>query len=173
MRRFVTITDIFKRKFYLAELVVGFFLYFLIFSTILQINRFVILNGLSEFLSGILILSSSILLSITTYIIRNSTKASGYAGSLYSLIASAFGSLFASCGCQATLLMTFLYTIGLNAIEASWFLNIVSSYNNYVLVFFVLVNFLLIYYYLGKAAQYTEHGKKEAMSKVFLKHIHK
>ncbi len=167
MARLETFKAIFRKKFYLAELFIGFFAYLLIFILIMHTNKFIIINSEAELLIGTLIVTSSFILTIATYIIRNSAKPSGYAGSIYSLLASIFGSFLASCGCQAPLLMTILYTIGLNAIEATWFMSVIASYNNYILLAFIAINLLLIYYYLGKGMQYTESGKKEILGKIF------
>ncbi|MGC9099240.1 MAG: hypothetical protein ACP5HW_01685 [Candidatus Micrarchaeia archaeon] len=169
MARLETFKAIFREKIYLAELFIGFFAYLFIFILIVHTNKFIIINSESRILIGTLIVTSSFILTLATYIIRNSAKPSGYAGSIYSLLVSIFGSFFASCGCQAPLLMTILYTIGLNAIEATWFMSIIVSYNNYILLAFIAINLLLIYYYLGKGAQYTESGKKEILGKVFTK----
>jgi len=169
MAKAKTLRYIFTNRRYLLEFVLGSFIYTLIYLAIISTNKFIILSGLLEVLIGLLILSSSILLVIATFIIKNASKPSGYAGGAYSVIVSLLGSLFVSCGCQAPLLATLLYFIGLNAVEASYLYSFFASYNAFILLAFIIINIFLIYYYLGMASQYTKEGKKEILRKFFTK----
>ncbi|MGC8776491.1 MAG: hypothetical protein ACP5P2_00895 [Candidatus Micrarchaeia archaeon] len=167
--RIQTYKTIFRAKFYLAELALGFITYSLIYLAITSANKVMLVTALSELLVFLLILSSSMVLVVATFIVRKSSKPSGYAGSIYSMLASIFGSFLVSCGCQAPLLMAILYLIGLNVVEATWFMSVIANYNNYILILFLLINLALLYYYLGKASEYTEEGKKKMLGKVFVK----
>lgn len=169
MRRLQAFKQIFKKRFYIAELFVGIFIYFLLYLAITSTSKFLIISQASEVLIALLIITSAIILSVATFIIRKASKLSGYAGGFYSLLVSIFGSLFVTCGCQASILLTLLYFIGLNTIEVTWLYSALSSYNLYILFAFILVNLALLYYYLGKASEYTEEGKKEILSRVNLK----
>ncbi|MFP3279037.1 MAG: hypothetical protein RXP92_01875 [Candidatus Micrarchaeota archaeon] len=169
MAKAKTFKYIFTKKFYLLEFVLGSFIYTLIYLAIMNTNKFIILSRVSEVLISLLILSSSILLVIATFIIKSASKPSGYAGGVYSVVASLLGSFFVSCGCQASLLITLLYFIGLNTVEASYLYTFLASYNTFILLAFIIINILLIYYYLGMASQYTKEGKKEILGKFFTK----
>jgi len=169
MAKAKTFRYIFTKRFYFLEFVLGSFIYAMIYFAIISTNKFIILSRLSEVLIGLLILSSSILLVIATFIIKSASKPSGYAGGVYSVIINLLGSFFVSCGCQAPLLVTLLYFIGLNAVEASYLYSFLASYNAFILLAFIIINILLIYYYLGMASQYTKEGKNEILSKVFTK----
>jgi len=159
MAKAKTLIYIFTKRFYFLEFVLGSFVYALIYFAIISTTKFIILSRLSEVLIGLLIVSASILLAIATFIISRS-KPSGYAGGAFSFIASLLGSLFVSCSCQAPLLATLLYFIGLNAVEVSFLYTFLASYNAFILLAFIIVNILLIYYYLGIASQYTKDGKE-------------
>ena len=169
MAKAKTLRYIFTNRRYLLEFVLGSLIYTLIYLAIVNTSKFIILGWLSEVLMGLLILSSSILLVIATFIIRSTSKPSGYAGGAYSIIINLLGSLFVSCGCQAPLLATLLYFIGLNAVEVSFLYSFFASYNAFILLAFIIINILLIYYYLGTASQYTKEGKKEILRKFFTK----
>ena len=169
MAKAKTFKHIFTKRLYFFEFVLGSLIYTLIYLAIVNTNKFIILGWLSEVLMGLLILSSSILLVIATFIIKSASKPSGYAGGAYSVIVSLLGSLFVSCGCQAPLLATLLYFIGLNAVEASFLYSFFASYNAFILLAFIIINIFLTYYYLGMASQYTKEGKKEILRKFFTK----
>ena len=169
MAKAKTFKHIFTKRLYFFEFVLGSLIYTLIYLAIVNTNKFIILSWLSEVLIGLLILSSSILLVIATFIIKNASKPSGYAGGAYSVIVSLLGGLFVSCGCQAPLLVTLLYFIGLNAVEASFLYSFFASYNAFILLAFIIINIFLTYYYLGMASQYTKEGKKEILRKFFTK----
>jgi hypothetical protein len=54
-------------------------------------------------------------------------------------------------------------------LEVTSLLSFFSFYNIMLISIFILINLLLLYYYLGKSSQYTEKGKKKILSKVFTK----
>jgi hypothetical protein len=170
--RLNTLKEIYTSYFYIAETVVGAFVYYFLYMIIVDSQGILLFITTPLYMIYLLIATSTILLTIATFVIRRSAKAikSAYAGGAYSLLASVFGGLIASCGCEMPLFTAFLYVIGMNTLEVAGFMSFVISYNIYIISIFIIANVLLSYYYLGKATpSYNKKANKKIMSTVFTK----
>ncbi|MGC9204764.1 MAG: hypothetical protein ACP5FN_00580 [Candidatus Micrarchaeia archaeon] len=170
--RFNVLKDIYSSYSYIAETVVGAAIYYLFYITVVGSQGIFLFITTPIYLIYLLIITSAILLTIATFVIRKSAKAirSAYAGGAYSLLASVFGGLIASCGCEMPFFTAFLYLIGLNALEITGFISFVNSYKIYIVSAFIIANVFLSYYYLGKATpSFDKKVSKKTMSKIFVK----
>jgi len=170
--RLNALKEIYTSYFYIAETVLGAFVYYFLYIIIAASQGIFLFITTPLYLIYLLIVTSAILLTIATFVIRRSAKAikSAYASGAYSLLASVFGGLVASCGCEMPLFTAFLYVIGMNALEVTGFISVVNLYKIYILSIFIIANVLLSYYYLGKVTpSYNKKVNKKAMSRVFTK----
>ena len=167
-----SIKRIYSKPLYLATNVAIAILYYYIFEFIVKAQNHGILLLISvpyPFLYA-LIATSSIMLTISIYSVRNTrANAAKISSSGFSAFATVFGGLINGCGCSAPIMFS-LFSIAFGSAEAIYLDAFVS--NNGILLITVLIaaNLVLIGYYLNKFAKPScrigrSDGHKEEASK--------
>jgi len=149
-KMFELLATIYKPS-YIALNVALAFLYYYAYVFLIKYQDYgVLLNLVPPFLIYLLVITSSVLLTIAIYSIRNTRNNKAYlSASTFGTITALGGGVIAGCGCSAPVLLS-LVAIGLSTGQTF----AISSFfnNNSIALFglFILANLLLTAYYLNR-----------------------
>jgi hypothetical protein len=151
-------------KFILLNIVVGIAYYYLFQYLILLSSRGLVIQTAPPILVYSLDLSASVVLTLSVYSVHQRlSKKRIEAGASSSVVGT--GSILAAgitagCACQAPILYSVLYFLGLNALEASGFVALVNEYQIPILLILILINAIVIFITLTRI-QLTQRPKRE------------
>ncbi len=152
---------IFSHPVYIISTIVSAAVFYAIFYYLIAIsNKGIFLLLLPGYLVYTLMITSGILFSISLYIIIRSilTKAARLEGSVAGVLLPSLGGLIASCGCSFSVLASIMIFFGINTFNAVGFVSAVSNYQIPLFAVLISANLIIIYYYLGKIANF--HRKR-------------
>ncbi len=144
-----------KSPAYLAIMVAGSLIYFLIFyNLIIASNYGIFLVTVPIYLVYAMIATAGILLSLGAFSISTAllSRASGLGGGAFSAILPTVGGLVATCACSYSILASLLAFAGINAFEVSGIVSGIALYQLWIMSAIVALNLIMIFYYSGLVA---------------------
>ena len=147
---------IFTKPAYITIAVAGMILNYLIFMAfIIGSNRGILLFTIPSYLVYPLMLAGGILIAISAYSFRINTIKPEYKASdgILGLVVPAIGSMISSCACSYPIFATLLLALGADSFSVSNIVSFVGSYHQQLVAIIIIVNLLLIHYYLGVVAR--------------------
>ncbi|MGC8479789.1 MAG: hypothetical protein ACP5M9_03955 [Candidatus Micrarchaeia archaeon] len=146
-----TLKSIYSRPFYIILNIIFAFVYYLIFTFLVEYQNYgILLIESPVYLLYLLIMLSSILLTISIYSIRNTKKnIAKVSGTTVSAIAVLFGGVVGGCGCAAPIIYG-ISVLGLGLGTTSTVAYYLNSYIIEIFIFIILLTLFMILYYLNK-----------------------
>jgi hypothetical protein len=143
-----TLASIYRPRYVVLNIAAFVVYYYAYFELIAYQNLGVFLSNVSEDLLYLLVLTSSMLLTIAVYSIRNTrnNRARVSATSL-GTVTALFGGVIGGCGCSVPIISS-LAVVGLSASEVVSLNNFLADYQNEIFSLMVVVNLAVIVYYL-------------------------
>jgi hypothetical protein len=143
-----TLVSIYRPKYLVVNIVALVVYYYAYFELISYQNLGVFLSNVSEDLLYSLVLTSSVLLTISIYSIRNTrNNRASISGTTLGTVATLFGGVIGGCGCSVPVISS-LAVVGLSASEVVSLNNFLADYQNQIFGFMVVANLAVIVYYL-------------------------
>ncbi len=133
---------------YLLLLIASLIVYYIIFSNITLSSGPVVSQPMNvAYLTYLLTFTSAVLITVTVFLVNfNFANIKNDIYGSFSLVSTMLGGIVAGCGCQAPIIATIMYTLGLNTLSVS---NVLYSVdNNQTLIFslLILLNTFFIFY---------------------------
>lgn len=143
-----TLASIYRPRYVVLNIAAFVVYYYAYLELIAYQNLGVFLSNVSEGLLYALVLTSSMLLTIAVYSIRNTrnNRASVSATTL-GTVATLFGGVIGGCGCSVPAISS-LALVGLSASEVVSLNNFLADYQNKIFGLMVVANLAVIFYYL-------------------------
>ncbi len=154
--RVTALREIFVSPLYVAIAAIGVIAYYYLFRyLILSSNSGVFLLTVPIYLVYALVVTSGVLLATSIHNLKTHMQLSSASveEGLASAITPLIGGAIASCGCQFSVLASFLYLFGIGSVQATSIVLLLNAYQLQLMVVFIIVNLLLLYYGLGKSSQ--------------------
>lgn len=150
-----SIRRIYSKPLYIAVNVAIAIFYYYLFDLIVKVQNHgvLLLISVPQYMIYALIATSSIMLTLAIYSIRNTrANAAKVSSSGFSAFAAVFGGLVSGCGCSAPLMFG-LFSIFLGATEAVYLDTFVSDNSIAIMAILISINVVLTLYYLNKFAK--------------------
>ena len=143
-----TLASVYRPKYVVLNVAAFLVYYYAYFELIAYQNLGVFLSNVSEYLLYPLVLTSSMLLTIALYSIRNTRNNNAkISATTLGTVATLFGGVIGGCGCSVPVISS-LAVVGLSASEVVSMNNFLADYQNEVFGLMVLANVSVIVYYL-------------------------
>ncbi|MEM0149343.1 MAG: hypothetical protein QXW10_00395 [Candidatus Micrarchaeaceae archaeon] len=148
-----TLKSIYRKPVYMALNIAAAAVYYLVYNYILSIqtNRVAVNIHLPPtYLVYLLVITSSVLLTIAVFSIKNSrNNQAKFSAGITGSFTAAFGGVLGGCGCTSPLLFGILAPLGLGSQFVSFDMFFVN-YQIELFVAFILINIGLAAYYLNR-----------------------
>ncbi len=146
-----SIKSIYRRPFYIIFNIIIAIVYYFVFDFLIRYQNYgILLIEMPIYLLYLIIISSSILLTISIYSIKNSKKnIAKVSGSTVSTVVVLFGSVVGGCGCSAPIIYG-LSVLGLDISVTSSLAYFLSYYILDIFYLMIIINCIFIIYYLNK-----------------------
>lgn len=144
-----TLASIYRRPRYLTLNIVAIGGYYLAYYELISYqNLGVFLSNVSEDLLYALVFTSSVLLTIAVYSIRNTqNNKARVSATAAGTVATLFGGVIGGCGCSVPIVSS-IAVLGLSASEVVSLNNFLSDYQNWIFGAMIAANAVVIVYYL-------------------------
>jgi len=143
-----TLASIYRPRYVVLNIAVFVVYYYVYFELITYQNLGVFLTNVSGDLLYALVLTSSMLLTIAIYSIKNTrNNRASVSGTTFGTAATLFGGVIGGCGCSVPIISS-LALVGLSASEVVSLNNFLADYQNDIFGLMVVANLALIVYYL-------------------------
>ncbi len=138
-------------KYLLTNIIIFLIYYYLIIYLIKLQNRGILLftSIYSNYLIYLIAISSSILFTISIFLIINSGKKLSFAGSPISIISSFITSMVVGCGCAFPIFISII-AIVLGSAEATYADVLIANNSSALLIAIILINAVISIYYLSR-----------------------
>jgi hypothetical protein len=144
----MTLASIYRPRYVALNIASALVYYLVYFELIAYQNLGVFLSNVSEDLLYALVLTSSVLLTVAVYSIRNTrNNRASVSGTTLGTVATIFGGVIGGCGCSVPVISS-LAVLGLSASEVVSLNNFLADYQNEIFGLMVAVNVAVIVYYL-------------------------
>lgn len=154
---------IFTSPVYVALTALFIVLYYAFFYyLILASDRGIFLVTAPIYLVYALVVSASLLLAASVYVISRSihAKYAGAEGSALSVITSALNGLIVGCNCYAPILSSALYALGFGTLGVSSAISFLGAYQAELLLVFIAMNLAFLYYQLGRMVRINKSAAR-------------
>ena len=143
-----TLASIYRPRYVVLNIASFVVYYYAYFELIAYQNLGVFLSNVSEGLLYLLVLTSSVLLTVAVYSIRNTrNNRASVSGTTLGTVTTLFGGVIGGCGCSVPVISS-LAVVGLSASEVVSLNNFLADYQNDIFGLMVVVNLVVIVYYL-------------------------
>ncbi|MGC8586671.1 MAG: hypothetical protein ACP5K9_00030 [Candidatus Micrarchaeia archaeon] len=164
--RWAVLKTIYSSYFYWAATAIAAIAYYFFYMFVISTEHILFVQA-PMLMVYLLIISSSVLLAVAIYSIRQLVHVSrSVATGGWSVFASAAGTALISCGCESPIIAPMLYLLGLNALEVSSMLSYIAAYQAYLLAALFVLNLAILYYSLGSAGG-MRHPKRAKIKMTF------
>jgi hypothetical protein len=143
-----TLASIYRPRYVVLNIAAFVVYYYAYFELIAYQNLGVFLSDVSEDLLYLLVLTSSMLLTVAVYSVRNTRNNSArVSATTLGTVTTLFGGVIGGCGCSVPVISS-LAVVGLSASEVVSLNNFLADYQNEIFGLMVLGNLAVIVYYL-------------------------